>query len=80
MTVYVDDARIPYGNMIMCHMLGDDEEELHLLASAIGVKRKWFHRGHYNICKAKRAEAVRLGARQVSAREIVALRAKLELA
>lgn len=80
MTVYVDNARIRYGKMIMCHMVGDDEHELHLLAACIGVRRKWFHRGHYNVCLRKRSEAVALGAREVTAREAAAVRRKLEAA
>lgn len=40
MTVYVDNALIPYGRMQMSHMIADTEEELHQMADDIGVKRK----------------------------------------
>lgn len=78
MTVYVDNARHRYGRMVMCHMVGTDVQELHLLAQAIGVDRRHFHRGHYNVCLAKRAEAVRLGATEITAREAAGIRRRLE--
>lgn len=42
MTVYIDDAYLPYGRMKMCHMIADTEEELHQTALRIGMKRSWF--------------------------------------
>jgi len=68
MTVYVDDVRHRYGRMIMCHMWADDLDELHAMADRIGVARRWFQKPpkasweHYDICLAKKAEAVKLGA------------------
>ena len=62
MSVYVDDMRAPYGRMIMCHMGADTAEELHAMADAIGVSRRWYQDKHYDICLAKRAKAVELGA------------------
>jgi hypothetical protein len=78
MTVYVDNARIPYGRMIMCHMVADSEAELHLMAQCIGVQRRWYHRGHYNICLKMRAEALACGAKEASRRAVATLRRKLE--
>lgn len=65
--VIVGPAIYPYGRMVMCHMLSKDLDALHRMAEAIGVKRKWFQdkpgrTPHYDICKSKRAKAVRLGA------------------
>ncbi|ADE12192.1 DUF4031 domain-containing protein [Sideroxydans lithotrophicus] len=74
MTVYVDDMRAPYGRMIMCHMIADTAEELHAMADKIGVARRWYQGDHYDICRAKRAQAVQLGAKEVSSREIVGIR------
>lgn len=66
MTVYVDNMRAPYGRMIMCHMLADSEEELHAMADATGVARKWYQDWHYDICLSKRKQAVALGAVEIT--------------
>ena len=77
MTVYVDNMRAPYRRMIMCHMIADTQDELHVMASKIGVQRKWFQydgeitRGHYDICLKMRAQAVALGAVEITQRELV---------
>lgn len=42
MPVYVDDARLTYRRMVMCHMIADTPAELHAMAAAIGVARKWY--------------------------------------
>ncbi|WP_081284722.1 DUF4031 domain-containing protein [Chromobacterium subtsugae] len=70
MAVYVDDMRAQYGRMIMCHMLADTDEELHAMAARIGVARRWHQsastpHSHYDVCLAKRAAAVRLGALEI---------------
>lgn len=68
MTVYVDDVRHRYGRMLMCHMWADSDEELHAMASAIGVARRWFQEPpkeswkHYDICLSKKALALQRGA------------------
>jgi sulfur relay (sulfurtransferase) DsrC/TusE family protein len=73
--VYVDDMRAQYGRMTMCHMMADAVEELHQMADQIGVSRRWFQeygtRPHYDICLSKRRLAVKLGAREVTARDLV---------
>lgn len=74
MTVYVDDAAYPYGRMIMCHMMADDEHELHLMAAKIGVPRRHYQGDHYDICKAMRALAVQWGAQEITQREMVEVR------
>lgn len=77
MTVYIDNARIPLGRMLMCHMLADSLDELHSMADKIGVNRKYFHDGHYNVCASKRALALAFGAQGVTVREMVNVRARL---
>lgn len=76
MSVYVDESVWPLGRMVMCHMLADSVEELHTMADKIGVARKWFQSKrfpHYDICKSKRAVAVKLGAVEINRRQFVTL-------
>lgn len=68
MPVYVDDVRIPYSGMIMCHMWADTPAELHAMADAIAIKRTWFQAPpkasweHYDICLSKKLIAIYRGA------------------
>ncbi|MFS2103615.1 DUF4031 domain-containing protein [Ralstonia sp. Ralssp135] len=78
MTVYVDDMAAPYGRMVMFHMVADTDDELHAMADKIGVARRWHQKAgtvhsHYDICKAKRAQAVRCGAIEVDRAGLVAV-------
>lgn len=73
--VYVDDMRAPFGRMFMCHMIADTDEELHAMADKIGVARRWHQkpgtiRSHYDICLAKRAQAIAAGAQEITMREL----------
>lgn len=66
MAVYVDDMyRFPmgqFGRMRMSHMIADTEEELHAMADAIGIARRWYQGDHYDIGVAKRNMATARGA------------------
>lgn len=75
MAVYVDDAKLPYGCMIMCHMWADTREELLAMADLIKVSRRWFQRPdavggpgmnasweHFDISQTKRQLAIAAGA------------------
>lgn len=68
MTVYVDDARNPFGRYLMCHMWADTLDELLATVDRIGVKRKWLQQPpkaswvHFDITQSKRALAVAAGA------------------
>ena len=76
MSVYVDDMKANFGNMVMCHMWADTDAELLAMADKIGVQRKWIqghpelsfgkHRNaswvHFDIAMSKRALAVKAGA------------------
>lgn len=61
-----------------CHMVSDTSaEELHEFAARLGLKRSWSQERpkasahHYDLTPAKRIMAVRLGAVEVTARELV---------
>ena len=75
MAVYVDNAFIPYGRMLMCHMGADSLTELHEMADKVGLKRRWFQEHklipHYDLCKRKRGLAIELGAIEVSSRDFL---------
>lgn len=55
----------------MCHMVADTHEELHAMAAKIGVARRWFQSDHYDICLAKRAQAIANGALEIDQREVL---------
>jgi hypothetical protein len=77
MTVYVDDVRLPFGNMVMCHMWADTLDELFAMADRIGVQRKWLQGHptlslpqyrkaswvHFDIALSKKALAIKAGAK-----------------
>lgn len=68
MAVYVDDARHPFGRMIMCHMWADSLAELLDMATKIGVAHKWIQKPpkarwiHFDISLGKKQLALRSGA------------------
>lgn len=73
--VYVDDMAARYGRMTMCHMLADTTDELLAMADKIGVSRRWLQKPgtvqeHFDVCKSKRALAVRAGAQEVTMRDM----------
>ena len=76
MSVYVDDMRTQVGNMVLCHMVADTTEELLSMADWIGLERRWIqhegtYREHFDVSLAKRKKAVKLGAKEVSVRDLV---------
>lgn len=94
MSVYVDDMKAAFGNMVMCHMWADSDEELLAMADRIGVRRKWIqghhvlsfgkHRNaswvHFDIALSKRALAVRAGAIETDRYGLVVHTSTLRLA
>jgi hypothetical protein len=76
MTVYVDDMRATYGRMVMCHMIADSDDELHVMADRIGVARRWHQKppkastSHYDIALSKRALAVSFGAVEITWKQL----------
>ena len=71
MSVYVDSFYTPYRNMLMCHMLADTAEELHVMADTIGIKRKWFQGDHYDLPSWLHVRAVAEGAALVRSTDLV---------
>lgn len=69
MTVYVDDMRARFRDHIMCHMIADTADELHAMAARIGIARRWYQDDHYDVTLERRAEAVRLGAVEITWRQ-----------
>ncbi|WP_244797461.1 DUF4031 domain-containing protein [Caballeronia grimmiae] len=81
MTAYVDDAAIMYKGKLRYHMTADTLGELHDFAHQIGVNRCWFHRGarhpHYDITTEQREAALKAGAHEVTARELLSAAKRL---
>lgn len=73
--VYVDNMEMPFGRMIMSHMIADSREELLEMADKIGVQRKWIQKSgtnleHFDICQSKKRKAIGLGAEQITWRQL----------
>lgn len=76
MAVYVDNYNARFGRMIMCHMIADSTEELLQMVDKIGVARKWIQylgtqHEHFDICISKKKLAIKNGAIEITARELV---------
>lgn len=73
MTCYVDTVRHYPGAGLrftdFCHLLADERAELHAMADAIGMPRRFFQdhpwRWHYDLPAHARAEALSLGAQEI---------------
>ena len=77
MSVYVDDMAVPYGRMMMSHMMADSTGELLAMVDRIGVQRRWIQKAgtpeeHFDIALSKRALAITAGAHEITSRELVA--------
>ena len=93
MTVYVDEFRIwhPPGAKVprcfragSCHMSADTVEELHAMATKIGMRRAWFQEHatmpHYDLTEKRREAALAAGAVFVRGREQARKRREARLA
>lgn len=83
MPVYVDplldtppSKKWPYPQS--CHLTADSDDELHTFAAKLGLKRAWFQGAgkpnqsmhHYDLTASKRVQAVKLGAKELTTREM----------
>ena len=70
MSVYVDDASVPWRGERWAHLMADTLQELHAFASALGLPRRAFQDktsgAHYDITLAMREQALALGAVPIS--------------
>ena len=75
--LYVDHARIPYGRMLMSHLMADTPEELREIAEKLKMERWIQHPGtpkeHLDLSESKRQEAIRMGAASVTGRQLAAI-------
>jgi hypothetical protein len=81
MTCYVDTVRSYPGKGLryseFCHLLADTRAELHAMADALGIPRRFFQdhpwRWHHDLPAHLRPRAVALGAREVTMHQVGAL-------
>ena len=75
MSVYVDQARNPFGRMKMAHMMADGIEELMGMADAIGLAHRHFQPGsfpHFDVSQSYKRRALAAGAVEVDRHGLVA--------
>jgi hypothetical protein len=81
MACYVDTVRsypdAGFRFTEFCHLLADERQELHLMADALGVPRRFFQdhrwRWHYDLPEHLRVRAVELGAVEVTMGQVGSL-------
>jgi len=79
LTVYVDEAIWAWKGRKWCHLMADDEAELHRFAHLLGIHRLSYQgppktsAPHYDITAFERDRALRLGAVAARREEIVAV-------
>ncbi len=77
MAVYVDEAVWEHRGRRWCHLVADSPEELAEFAARLGLRRAWLQtkpgrpwKDHYDLPGWARAEAIRLGALELTMREM----------
>lgn len=79
MAVYVDDAIWKWAGRRWCHLLADDEAELHRFAARLGIHRLSYQgppkttAPHYDLTGLERDRAIRMGAQAVGRAGILAV-------
>jgi hypothetical protein len=81
MSVYIDDARIPWRGRLWSHLVAHSAEELHDAAEALGLRRAWAQDAgatlHYDLPEAWRTLAIERGvAEPLDWRELTRRRAE----
>lgn len=64
-----------------CHLVADTLDELHAFAAKLGLKRAWFQPArypHYDLNAGRREKAVKLGAVEVTSRELLPFAKRLK--
>ena len=70
--ILIDPPLWPNHGTVWGHLVSDRSlEELHAFAARAGIPRRGFDRDHYDYPEARRSELVRLGAVEVSTRELI---------
>lgn len=70
--IIIDEARWPWRGRRWAHLASDSSyDELHLFAARLGVPRRAFQGDHYDLPTEVRLQAIRLGARPVTSRELL---------
>jgi hypothetical protein len=86
MAVYVDDAIWDWHGRKWCHLLADDEDELHRFARSIGLHRSSYQgppktsAPHYDLTTYERGLAIRRGAIVCDRAAIVAIYRRVRIA
>ena len=83
MPVYVDEPIWEWRGRCWCHLTADGSAELHEFARRLGLVRQWFQskpgrpwHDHYDLPDDLRAQALAMGARPLTTREMGARQAR----
>lgn len=72
MAILIDPPAWPAHGTLWSHLVSDsDYDELHAFAALLGVPRRGFDLDHYDVPASLHARAVALGAREVTAKDVV---------
>jgi hypothetical protein len=71
--ILIDPPLVPSRGRLWSHLASDSSyAELHAFARSLGIPERGFDRDHYDVPEEWYDEAVRLGAEEVSSRELIA--------
>lgn len=86
MAVYVDSPMFSFAGRRWCHLLADDEAELHRFAARLGLTRLSYQgppkttAPHYDLTGTERSRALAMGALAATREEIVAVFRRVRIA